>query len=452
MRDKRGSETRGGGKRPALRLPRPGGPRPLRYLGRRVIQSMAENAVSNFLLGERSVPGRFTVLRLASTEEERAAVEEEFQESRGAIEREITREAAAREFRFRSPLQLDLRVLTAEELASGDGPFPAGDSPLTAERVRQLRDEGEIIVCLRTRTIQIESDPPGAAVYLNGRQVERVTPCTVGELPAGRYAIRLARPGCLLHDDELIVEESGNRRQRYFARLGPEPPMALVEVVTFPARARVRVGGQKLETPTSVRLPAGRVCFEATLADYEPAALDVDLPPSAEPQRVEIKLTYTGTDRDEPVGRLIVYAPDGSAPAVPAGPPNSLASFFRDRLDSAWDLAPTGEDAPRERILYRGVLVIGRDDPRATVCPDVRLWDAGNTVSRGCHAWLHIYADPGTGADYNTFVIHNNSRSGIRVDGRLVTESVALSDDSLVEIGIFRLRFLKETAPPRIDL
>ncbi len=49
--------------------------------------------------------------------------------------------------------------------------------------------------------------------------------------------------------------------------------------------------------------------------------------------------------------------------------------------------------------------------------PDVKLFDPENSVSRGCHAWLWVYADRSTGADYNTFLIGNNSPAGVRVDG-----------------------------------
>jgi hypothetical protein len=300
--------------------------------------------------------------------------------------------------------------------------------------------------------VQIESDPPGAAVYLAGRQVERVTPCTVSELPVGEHRLRLVLPGYLMHEGTLAVEEGGDRRQRYFARLEPEPPMAVVEVRTFPARARVRAGDEERDSPAAFRLPAGRHRISAALPDYLPAAVEADLPPAPDgrPLRVQLKLEYAGHDRDEPVGRLIVYQPGrpNAAPAPPADPPNAVAAFFRDR-----ELPPPDTQAiAGERLLTRGVLLIGRDDPRETVRPDVKLSDPWNTVSRGCHAWLHVYSDPGTGADYNTFVIHNNSSSGIRVDGKLVTESTALGDDSVVEIGIFKLRVLKQTPEARVEL
>jgi hypothetical protein len=162
------------------------------------------------------------------------------------------------------------------------------------------------------------------------------------------------------------------------------------------------------------------------------------------------------------VGRLIIYKPEPAARARDLGamrpmekPEETIASFFGDRTA---DLETAGPGAPAsapeilgERPIYKGVLVIGRVDPAATIAPDVKLFDPLNTVSRGCHAWLHVYTDPGTGAQFNTFVIHNNSSGGIQVDGRLVMDSVALGDDSEIQIGIFRMRVRKETPEARVE-
>jgi hypothetical protein len=104
-----------------------------------------------------------------------------------------------------------------------------------------------------------------------------------------------------------------------------------------------------------------------------------------------------------------------------------------------------------ERPLNKGVLLIGRVDRHAPVTPDVKLFDAANTVSRGCHAWLHIYTDPGTGAEFNTFTIHNHSPAGILVNGRLVMESMVLGDVADLKIGIFPMRIIKETPAPRVE-
>lgn len=45
------------------------------------------------------------------------------------------------------------------------------------------------------RTVAIRSDPPGARVWLNDREVGR-TPCEVGFTFYGRYDVRLEKEGC----------------------------------------------------------------------------------------------------------------------------------------------------------------------------------------------------------------------------------------------------------------
>jgi hypothetical protein len=426
--------------------------KPIRYLGRRVVQAMAEGAVANFILGKRSVPGRFVVVRLAATDDEREGWEQEFGESRAAITAEVNREAEARNYRLRSALDLELLVLTERDLGADALAAAAAAGGLESmELATRLRERGEVILARRTRTVQLESDPPGAAVYLDGRQVDRVTPCSLGDLEVGEHLLRLALPGHLLHETRLAIQEGGPRRQRYHARLEPEPPMAVLEVETYPERARVRIGAEERLSPTAFRLPAGQHRVDAWLDGYQPGSLAVDLTADEgeSPRQVALRLDYAGADREEPVGRLIVYRPDPGA-AAPASPSNPVADFFRDAPES--QPPPTEAPVVGERPLYRGVLLIGRDDPGETVRPDVRLRDPGNTVSRGCHAWLHVYSDPGTGADYNTFVIHNASAKGIRVDGKLVTGSTALGDDVVVEVGIFRMRILKESGEPWVEL
>jgi hypothetical protein len=250
--------------------------------------------------------------------------------------------------------------------------------------------------------------------------------------------------------------------------------MGILEVVTFPAQATVTVEGvpgaaapMARSTPARLRLPAGRVRARIERADYEPEVIEYELPAGGEnaPGRVQVRLQYAGDDRNEPVGRLIIYKPEsGSRPFVDLQPQerpeDTIASFFRDQgvdLESGSHVAmATGviNSEPEilgERPLLKGVLLIGRDDRHAHVHPDVKLFDPANTVSRGCHAWLHVYTDPGTGAEYNTFVVHNHSPSGILVNGRLVMESAALGDTAELKIGIFRMQVVKETPVPRVE-
>src|SRR3712207_2351782 len=92
-------------------LPRLDQDRPLRYLGRRVVQTIAEAATANLLLGRRTAPGRYLTLRHVESDAERDRWEQEFAESKGTILAEIQRELETREINLRTALDLDLLVV-----------------------------------------------------------------------------------------------------------------------------------------------------------------------------------------------------------------------------------------------------------------------------------------------------------------------------------------------------
>jgi len=421
---------------------------PLRFLARRLIRAIVGAAVANTILGERRAPGHYLIVRRVESEAERDDEQILFAESRAAIVEEVEREIAARGIRLRSPLHLEFCVVVGEELAGKEveeqfARWVGADR--VAELLARLAERTEVIEPARACSLAIESEPPGAAVYLDGQPLGLVTPCELAQVGAGEHRVTLALPGYLLHEGRATVD--GAAPARYHAILAPEPPMALVEVHTYPARARVTIGTETRESPCTFRLPVGRHRLTATRPDYAPATVEFDLPAGLRALLLPLRLEYAGADRDEVVGRLIVYRPEG--PHRPSAEPNPIAEFFHD-LERAGAVEPGGEILG-ERPLRRGVLLLGRPDPALPITPDVRLFDAGNSVSRGCHAWLEIYTDPGTGAAYNTFVLHNESPAGVVVDGRRIATSCALGDDAEVRIGPFRLRIVKETPAPRVE-
>lgn len=452
------------------KLPRFDKDKPFRYLGRRLVQAMAEAATSNMLLGQRSAPGRYLVVRLVDTVDERDHWEQQYAESRAAILREMEREAQVRDIRPRSSLELDLVVLTTADAQRGEAEralSTALDAAEVAAAEARLLEERELIIPRRVRTLVIESTPPEAQAYLDDRPVG-VTPCRIEDIPEGSHTVVLARPGYLPFEETYRIE-AGRPGQKlvFHAVLTPEPDMGFLEVKTFPPRAQVTINGEARDSPARWRLPTGPVKVRVELEDFEPQELTFDVHKSSEerPNRLQLRLRYNGPAENETVGRLIIYRPGEPAPpaAREVDPAASRISSFFNQADGdaglvEWDLAPP--PAPRsaepeilaERPVRRGVILIGRDDPSAEVRPDVRLFDAENSVTRGCHAWLWIYADRSTGADYNTFLVGNNSPAGIRVDGSLVMESRRLSDDSVIEVGNFRLRVVKETPSARVEL
>ncbi|MFN3651944.1 MAG: PEGA domain-containing protein [Armatimonadota bacterium] len=454
------------------KLPRFDRDKPFRFLGRRVVQAMAEAATANLVLGQRTAPGQYLVVRLLPDADTRDTWEQQFAESRPALVQELERESQARDIKPRSALAIDLVAMTDAEAERGEAERALstvleGDD-LTAA-LAQLREEREVILPRRVRTLLLESEPKEAQAYVDHRPVG-VTPCRVEDIGEGEHVITLSRPGFLLHEETYRVEP-GRPGQKlvYRARLQPEPDMGVLEVKSFPPGAQVTVGAETRVAPARLRLPAGPLEVRVEMEEYEPQTLQVELPPSGEerPHRLQVRLRYQGPQKDEIAARLIIYKPGTFAPAPvperPERPENRISSFFRDvdeDLDRTqeWDLSPA-EPAPSpepevlaERPLRRGVILIGREDPRAELVPDIRLFDAENSVSRGCHAWLWIYADKSTGATYNTLLIGNNSPAGIRVDGQLVMETRRLSEDSEIEIGNFRMRVVKEVPEAWVEI
>lgn len=441
--------------------------KPFRYLGRRIVQAMVEAATSNLVLGQRSAPGRYLVVHLAEGAREKEQWEQQWAETRPAILKELERETQVRDIKLRSKLEIDLLVLTDEEAGRGEAERALAtvlDESESPAALKHLNDEREIILPRRVRTLLLESDPPDAQAYLDNRPVG-VTPCRVEDIPEGEHSVAFSRRGYLLYETRVRVTPGRpGQRLTVSASLEPEPEMGMLEVRTFPPRAEVTINGETRDSTTRWRLPAGPIEIRVSLPDYETKVIRTYLPPTPEDRshRVPVKLSYSGPGAEDVVGRLIVYKPETAAPAVEAREAGSpeIRTFFRavDGAGDEWDMSSVDPPPPPparavlgEKAVRRGVLLIGREDPEGELQPDVKLFDPENSVSRGCHAWLWVYADRSTGADYNTFLIGNNSPAGIRVDGVTVMETRRLSDDSVIEIGNFKLRVVKETPSARVE-
>src|SRR5688500_8862642 len=94
--------------------------KPFRYLGRRVVQAMVEAATSNLVLGQRSAPGRYLVVRVADGPRDKEQWEQQWADSRAAVVKELERESQVRDIKPRSTLEIDLVVLTQQQAEQGE--------------------------------------------------------------------------------------------------------------------------------------------------------------------------------------------------------------------------------------------------------------------------------------------------------------------------------------------
>jgi PEGA domain len=129
-------------------------------------------------------------------------------------------------------------------------------------------------------TLRVETEPPGATVYVDGR-ARGAAPLAIAGLDAGRsYAVRAALPGHR-DDEQLVSAAAGESAVRL--RLPAAPSVVAIE--SEPPGARVRVDGAdtgKL-TPAALDLPSGRAAAVRLERDgYAPQTLAITAPPPGE--------------------------------------------------------------------------------------------------------------------------------------------------------------------------
>ncbi|MBK8013302.1 MAG: serine/threonine protein kinase [Deltaproteobacteria bacterium] len=131
-----------------------------------------------------------------------------------------------------------------------------------------------------TSVYRIESEPPDAEVWLDGRLARARTPVELELIPEVEYVIRVRKKGF------------GTAQSRLKASIGSEirplrftlPEAATLQVITVPPGARVTVNGQPIEdlvTPLEVDdVPAGMpLRVVASITGRPDAAETVEIPP-----------------------------------------------------------------------------------------------------------------------------------------------------------------------------
>ncbi|MBM4142118.1 MAG: PEGA domain-containing protein [Lentisphaerae bacterium] len=174
----------------------------------------------------------------------------------------------------------------------GSTPLLITDLPLGARRVN-LSLQGyvpkDVDITLGDRTparvfaelasdsakLQVDSDPPGAEVSLNGIRLGRTTPCVIDRIPAGESTLALALPGYKPYSQTMKLAPGSF--EKLSALLDPMP--AKLTVVTIPEAARVYVENQfRGESPVTLEdLTPGDYRVRADKPGYDPLARTIAL-------------------------------------------------------------------------------------------------------------------------------------------------------------------------------
>jgi serine/threonine-protein kinase len=106
-----------------------------------------------------------------------------------------------------------------------------------------------------TATLKIDSEPPGASIFLHGEPTGRVTPASISGLTPGKpIDIRLEKSGYASVTDSVLFQpgETVERRPKLVASVGH------VRLVGLPRDASLQIDGEPVPAKDSLDVPRGR--------------------------------------------------------------------------------------------------------------------------------------------------------------------------------------------------
>lgn len=146
-------------------------------------------------------------------------------------------------------------------------------------------------------SLLLETDPPGAKIFLDGQDTGKVTPATLKNLETGRsFSFRFEKED--FQPLEKTIRLESEKPVAVAEKLNPipkkEPPplVANLEVKSNPSGAEIFLNGKKTgkTTPAQIEdLPVGKYTIRLAKKDFEAASQTVQIA-SAEPYSIELKL------------------------------------------------------------------------------------------------------------------------------------------------------------------
>ncbi len=188
--------------------------------------------------------------------------------------------------------------------------------PITLAAVTGLgADEFALKELPRVGALRVTSDPDGATVLLDGKEIGK-TPLLYPNVPPGKHTISLRLAGYVSAEREVQIE----RAQASEAQFSLERQTRAVRVVSDPAGAEVTWDGQPLGKAPAVvtKAPVGTHTVRLVLAGYDEVEQEVQIEPGDKPAELTIALARM-------VGKLKITSEPAGAQISVAGKPRGTA-------------------------------------------------------------------------------------------------------------------------------
>lgn len=173
-------------------------------------------------------------------------------------------------------------------------------------------------------SLQIESDPPGARLFVDGQATGKLTPATLDWKPQTPLKVSLRKDGFVEETLSTTAPAPGERAS-YHATLKLEATTALLTIAVEPATAVVSVDGLTLAPPAPTHdtfiAPGARHKVKATAPGYVDARAELVVS-GGEHKSLQLKLVEGGTlalRTNVPAKVLVDDKPVGTAPILPLG-------------------------------------------------------------------------------------------------------------------------------------
>ncbi len=218
----------------------------------------------------------------------------------------------------------------------------------------------------------LETRPPGARAWLNGRELEGVTPMKIGKLPLGRkHRLRIERDGYVPVQTEFIIEEKSEEPHvlsHPLASLYKE-----LEIRTTPTGASLLLDGRPVKGKSPFLLadliPNRPVTLTASLEGYN--TVEKSVVPGKEPGPIQLQLS--------PFECTLTVEASGDGRILSGGRNHGHKMRLPEAQNQVRLLSVLPSENATERLLIRARIFQGKDSrgrciPMAELNFDAKPW------------------------------------------------------------------------------